>query len=242
MCGIAGIFRPGEVSDDLDVVRGMLEVLKIRGPDGEGVFREDRLTLGHRRLAILDLSETGRQPMESAGGRYVVAFNGEIYNYRELVRELDIPRQSLRSSSDTEVLLHAWERWGVACLDKLVGQWAFAIYDRRDEVLWLVRDRFGEKPLFFHETPGALTFASTLASLVSVPWISRDVSPEALSEYLTLRYVISPRTLLREARKVPPGHYLCADRHGQRIVRWWSPRFHGRAERHSSLSRREAED
>jgi asparagine synthase (glutamine-hydrolysing) len=242
MCGIAGIFRPGAVADDLGVVRRMLEVLKVRGPDGEGVFREDRLTLGHRRLAILDLSETGRQPMESAGGRYVVAFNGEIYNYRDLVRELDIPRQSLRSSSDTEVLLLAWERWGAACLDKLVGQWAFAIYDRRDEALWLVRDRFGEKPLFYHETPGALAFASTLASLVSVPWVSRDLSPEALGEFLTLRYVISPRTLLREVRKIPPGHYLRVDRHGQRIVGWWSPRFHGRAERHPALSRREAED
>src|SRR5207249_8328837 len=146
---------------------------KARGPDGEGVFHEGRLTLGHRRLAILDLSEAGRQPMESADGRYVVAFNGEIYNFRELTRELDVPGQSLRSSSDTEVLLLAWERWGVTCLDRLVGQWAFALYDRREEVLWLVRDRFGEKPLFFHQTHGALTFASTLAGLVRAPWVSR---------------------------------------------------------------------
>ena len=242
MCGIAGIYRPGEVADDRGVVRGMLEVLKARGPDGEGVFHEGRLTLGHRRLAILDLSEAGRQPMESADGRYVVAFNGEIYNFRELTRELDVPGQSLRSSSDTEVLLLAWERWGVTCLDRLVGQWAFALYDRREEVLWLVRDRFGEKPLFFHQTHGALTFASTLAGLVRAPWVSRDVCPDALSEYLTLRYVISPRTVLREARKVPPGHYLAADRRGQRIVRWWSPRFHAGTDRQHALSRREAED
>src|SRR6266581_6697161 len=242
MCGIAGVFRPAGIADDLNLVQEMLEALKSRGPDGEGVFQEGGLTLGHRRLAVLDLSEAAGQPMESASGRHVVAYNGEIYNYRELIRELAVPCDSLRSSSDTEVLLLAWERWGPAALDRLVGQWAFALYDRQEQRLWLARDRFGEKPLFFHNGPGALTFTSTLASLVRAPWVSRDVCPDALSEYLTLRYTISPRTILREAQKLPPGHFLSADRHGQRIVRWWSPRFHSRTDRRLSLSRREAED
>ena len=143
MCGIAGIFRSGQDAEDQAVVRKMLGVLKPRGPDGEGVLHEGGLTLGHRRLAIIDLSEAARQPMESRSGRHVVIFNGEIYNYRELIRELGVPHEELRSSSDTEALLLAWERWGPAALDRLVGQWAFALYDREERQLWLARDRFG---------------------------------------------------------------------------------------------------
>ncbi len=229
MCGIAGVFRPGEVTDDLDLVRGMLEVLQSRGPDGKGVFNEGGLTLGHRRLAVLDLSEAARQPMESAGGRLVVSFNGEIYNYRELIRELGVPRDSLRSSSDTEVLLLAWERWGPAALDRLVGQWAFALYDRKERRLWLARDRFGEKPLFYHQGAGALTFASSIPALLKAPWIPREIDADALGEYLTLRYVVSPRTILREIRKLPPGHLLSADPGGVTIRRWYDPRFSPKA-------------
>jgi len=218
----------------------MLVSLKARGPDGEGLFSEGPLTLGHRRLAILDLSEAAAQPMESHGGRFVVSFNGEIYNFRELAADLSIPSGSLRTSSDTEILLLAWERWGSSCLDRLVGQWAFAMYDRQEERLWLVRDRFGEKPLFYHVSGGTLTFASSIPSLFAAPWISREVDPEALAEYLTLRYVVSPRTLLRDVRKIPPGHLLIRDAEGQRTRSWWSPRFRMPAYANSSSGRSDA--
>src|SRR3989442_10444475 len=132
MCGIAGIYRRAGAAEDLQVVRRMLRALRARGPDGEGIACEGPVCLGTRRLAILDLSDAASQPMASATGRFVITFNGEIYNFRELIRELRIDPRSLRSTGDTEILLIAWERWGIACLDRLVGQWAFALYDRKE--------------------------------------------------------------------------------------------------------------
>src|SRR5258708_11011742 len=130
MCGIAGIARTGGASaDDAEVVRAMMDRLAHRGPDGEGLLAAGPVTLGHRRLAILDLSPAGRQPMEDPTGRYAVVFNGEIYNFRELAQDLGLAPAALRSRSDTEVLLHAWARWGVDALERLVGQWAFALHD-----------------------------------------------------------------------------------------------------------------
>jgi asparagine synthase (glutamine-hydrolysing) len=241
MCGIAGVFRTKEGADDLPVVREMTEALRQRGPDGEGFLHEEGLTLGHRRLAIIDLSETGRQPMESASSRFVITFNGEIYNYKEIARELGVRKESLRSSSDTEILLLAWERWGPACLPKLVGQWAFAIFDRKEKTLHLVRDRFGEKPLFYHHRNGTITFSSTIASLLLAPWVSGEISPEALTEFLTLRYVVSPRTVLRDVSKVAPGHYLKISAEGLCTERWWAPRYRNREEGLPRRSRHELE-
>ena len=240
MCGIAGVYRTGAIADDRDVVRAMLGTMELRGPDGEGLETEGGLTLGHRRLAIVDLSPAGSQPMRAASGRYLIAFNGEIYNFRELISELGVPRESLRSSSDTEVLLLAWERWGSACLDRLAGQWAFAIHDREEGRLWLARDRFGEKPLFHHRAGEVTSFASSIAALLKVPWISRELSHEALTEYLTLRYVLAPRTVMKEILKVPPGHLLRIDRDGVEDRRWWSPRFRRGSDGALVRSRREA--
>src|SRR3954465_1975501 len=135
MCGIAGVLRRHGEADDRAAVGEMLDALARRGPDGHGLEQDGALTLGHRRLAILDLSDAGRQPMRSASGRYVVSFNGEIYNYRDLQRELGVSASCLRSTSDTEILLLAWERWGEAALERMVGQWAFAVYDRTERRL-----------------------------------------------------------------------------------------------------------
>jgi len=199
--------------------------MERRGPDGEGLFSEGPVTLGHRRLAILDLSDKAAQPMVSSSDRLVVTFNGEIYNFRELAEELSLSASVLRTRSDTEVLLHAWERWGPGALDRLVGQWAIAMYDRESETLWLARDRFGEKPLYYHLDSGALSFASTIPSLLQAPWISKEIDPELLSEYLTLRYVVSPRTILRDVRKVEPGHVLTHSRTAREDRCWFAPRF-----------------
>jgi asparagine synthase (glutamine-hydrolysing) len=198
----------------------MLERMQHRGPDGDGQWSEGAIELGHRRLAILDLTPAGRQPMASASGRFVVTFNGEIYNHRDLKRELGLTE--LRSRTDTEILLEAWERWGEAALDRFVGQFAFGIWDREERRLTLARDRFGEKPLFWHESADRLTFASSIAALLAVPWISKSLDPEALLELVTIRYVVAPRTILAGISKVPPGHLMRVDADGCETVRWYS--------------------
>ncbi len=230
MCGIAGVFRAQESAEDAAVVRAMMDVLKTRGPDGEGLAHEGGLTLGHRRLAVLDLSEAAAQPMRSADGRILISHNGEIYNFQELRHELGLAPADLRSTSDTEMILHAWQRWGAGSLYRMVGQWAFALYDRDEKRLWLARDRFGEKPLFYHERGGTLTFASSLAAMLQAPWVPRALDPAALSEYLTLRYVVAPRTILGGILKLPPGHLLSAGPEGVEVRPWYSPRYTRRPE------------
>jgi asparagine synthase (glutamine-hydrolysing) len=164
MCGIAGIFRTPGASPGLhvDAVGAMLSAIVHRGPDGEGTWidREAGIALGHRRLAIVDLSEGGRQPMHSEDGQFVVTFNGEIYNFLELRRELEATGHRFRSTSDTEVLIRAVEAWGLqAALRRFCGMFAFALWDRRARVLHLARDRMGKKPLHVACLPGALAFA-----------------------------------------------------------------------------------
>lgn len=226
MCGIAGVFRTSDRADDSQVVSEMMARLERRGPDDSGLIHDGPATLGHRRLAILDLSAAGRQPMQSRCGRYVLVFNGEIYNYHDLQKELGLSSADLSSTGDTEILLHAWARWGADALPRLVGQFAFAVLDRQEERIWLARDRFGEKPLFFHHADGRLTFASALPALIQAPWVPRSLDQEAIAEYLTLRYVVAPRTVLTGSRKLPPGHLLCMDRSGLDIKTWYEPRFH----------------
>ena len=230
MCGIAGIYRPLRDASDEATVWRMLGRLERRGPDDEGVAVEPCAVLGNRRLAILDLSPAGHQPMVSADGRYVVTFNGEIYNFRELANELGLAAGSLRSHSDTEVLLHAWTRWGAGTMERLVGQWAFALYDRRSHQLTLTRDRFGEKPLFFQATAARVIFASSLEALLEDRSIPRALDPAALAEYITLRYVVSPRTVLEGVHKLEGGHLLELTTDGSRSERaWYVHPFRGHA-------------
>ena len=226
MCGIAGILRADPSPEDRDLVDRMLQSIRHRGPDGSGVAREGPLTVGHRRLAILDLSEAASQPMRSADGRYLLTYNGEIYNYLDLRDALGLKAADLRSHSDTEILLRGWERWGPAVLDRMAGQWAFAMYDRDERTLWLARDRFGEKPLFYHRSGEGLAFGSSLAALLQLPWVPREIDPSALGEYLTLRYVVSPRTILSGIHKVPPGHLVRVHAGGVESHAWYAPRFH----------------
>ena len=229
MCGIAGILRPRADPGDRDAVAAMLAELVRRGPDDSGIEQHQGATLGNRRLAILDLSPAGHQPMVSASGRFVVVLNGEIYNFRELRDELGLDPSQLRSSSDTEILLWAWERWGEEAPTRLVGQFAFALWDTREQVLWLVRDRFGEKPLYWHQSGGSLAFASSLGALVQAPFVPRAVCPSAAAELVALRYVVAPRTVLQDCRKVPGGHLVRVDRDGVVERAWWQPRFTARA-------------
>jgi len=221
MCGICGIYRWNGPGDDRSHVEAMGRRLRKRGPDDTGLVQDGPATLGHRRLSILDLSPSGHQPMESADGRYLISFNGEIYNFAELRDELRLTPAQLRSRTDTEVLLHAWMRWGPETLPHLVGQWAFALYDRQERCLWLSRDRFGEKPLFYHQSSERLCFASNIAALLQAPGVGREIDPDALLEMVAMRYVVAPRTILAGIRKLPGGHLMRVDASGVTIVRWY---------------------
>ncbi|MFH1913236.1 MAG: asparagine synthase (glutamine-hydrolyzing) [Pseudomonadota bacterium] len=217
MCGITGFLDPG-LAGDSEGVRGlarrMAQALAHRGPDGFGEYADPAvgLGLGHRRLAIIELSEAGAQPMASRCGRFVLTYNGELYNYRELRRELEVadgPHLPWRGDSDTEVLLAACQVWGVrAALERTVGMFAFGLWDSAQRVLTLARDRMGEKPLYYGRAGKAVVFASELKALRAHPGFEAGLDMESLALYLRHQYVPAPRSIYRDARKLPPGCLL----------------------------------
>jgi len=227
MCGIAGIWslEQQEPSGLQTAVDGMLGCLAHRGPDDHGVWTSASrdVFLGHRRLSILDLSALGHQPMGAGAGRYQIVFNGEIYNYPELRRELEDRGESFASDSDTEVLLRGYMVWGAAVLERLAGMFAFAIWDGQREELFVARDRAGEKPLYYASTPRSFAFASELRPLAWSGQVERVVDPESLALYLTYQYIPAPRTIFRGVHKLPPGHMLHVSRGGMRVTRYWDP-------------------
>ncbi len=209
----------------------MCNALVHRGPDGAGVWTEHGIGLGHRRLSIIDL-EGSPQPMHSADGRAIIAFNGEIYNFRELRRELEQGGAKFKTSGDTEVILAAYQRWGVDCLAKLNGMFAFALYDLEKRQLLLARDRFGVKPLFMARLPdGSIAFASELKGLLAHPAMRRRVDPQALDAYMTWGYVPDTHSILSGVEKLAAGHFLLLE-HGKPMSsprRWWDISFEDRA-------------
>jgi asparagine synthase (glutamine-hydrolysing) len=232
MCGISGMFDTRERrAIDRARVSAMNDTLVHRGPDEGGLHVEPGIGLGHRRLSIIDVS-TGQQPLFNEDGSVVVIYNGEIYNYRELIPELVALGHRFRTKSDTEVIVHAWEAWGERCVDRFRGMFAFALWDRNQETLFLARDRLGVKPLYYALLPdGMLLFGSELKALLSERAFSRTVDPLAVEEYFALGYVAEPRTIFSGARKLPPAHTL-AVRRGRAVpepVCYWDPRFTGNA-------------
>lgn len=227
MCGIAGASGASP-----DLLERLLERLAHRGPDGQGHFVCDRTGFGlaHARLAVIDLSEGGRQPMASPCGRWVIAFNGEIYNHAELRAELEGRGHSFRSHSDTEVLLALLIERGEAALDRLVGMFAFALLDRDSGAVLLARDRVGIKPLVWASLPGGgLGFASEIRALASVPGVDLSLDRQALGEFLACLYVPAPRTMHAGIKKLPPGHWLrFTPGQPPEIRQWWRPAFTGR--------------
>jgi asparagine synthase (glutamine-hydrolysing) len=215
MCGIAGILTAGPPRGDAlrAVVERMTATLHHRGPDDAGVWAAETdaaaVALGFRRLSIIDLSPLGHQPMASATSRYTMVFNGEVYNFEALRRELRQTGATFRGHSDSEVILAAFERWGVeASIPRFVGMFAIAVWDRERSVLHLVRDRLGKKPLFVYWKAGRLMFGSELKALRAGPEFDRTIDTEALAQYLRYLYVPSPRSIYAHVRKLPPGHYL----------------------------------
>ena len=213
MCGIVGIFDSvgrSEVSRPL--LDQMNERQHHRGPDEGGLHLEPGVGLGHRRLSIIDLS-TGQQPLFNEDGSVAVVFNGEIYNFQELVPELQALGHRFRTRSDTEVIVHAWEAWGTSCVKRFRGMFAFAIWDRNRQTLFLARDRMGVKPLHYATLcDGTVIFGSEIKSLLVHPKVGREIDPLAVEEYFAFGYVADPRTIFKSVKKLPPGTTLTIER------------------------------
>ena len=228
MCGITGIFdTQGQREMDRDLLRRMNQVQFHRGPDEGGEHFEPGLAFGHRRLSIIDLS-SGQQPLANEDGSVLVVFNGEIYNFPTLVPELVSRGHTFRTHSDTEVIVHAWEEWGADCVQRFNGMFAFALWDRSRQTLFMARDRLGKKPLYYTLTSDdRLLFASELKSLLEERSLDRKLDRRAIEEYLAFGYVPDPRSILEGVSKLAPGHSLLWQR-GQRAVqprKYWDVAF-----------------
>jgi asparagine synthase (glutamine-hydrolysing) len=224
MCGIIGIASRSPC-DSRDWLIAGRDAMAHRGPDDAGVWwsADGRVGLGHRRLAIIDLSAAGHQPMQDVTGSLTIVFNGEIYNYRDLQQVLAAKGHTFRSHSDTEVILAAYREWGGGCLERLNGMFAFALYDANQQTIFLARDRAGEKPLFYSLTNGILRFASELKGLLKDTALPRRINSEALDCYLAMGYVPGDRCMIQGVRKLPPAQALLFDLKtgSSRIWRYW---------------------
>ncbi len=228
MCGITGIFDTrGQRPVDSSLLRRMNDSQRHRGPDEGSVHVEPGVGFGHRRLSIIDIA-TGQQPLFNEDGSVVVVFNGEIYNYQSLIPELQALGHVFRTKSDTEVIVHAWEAWGEACVERFRGMFAFALWDRNRQTFFMARDRLAVKPMHYAVLDdGLLVFGSELKSILAHPNFKRDLDPLAVEEYFALGYVAEPRTIFRQAAKLPGGHTL-AWRRGEPMPRtkpYWDLRF-----------------
>ena len=210
MCGIAGIVRLDGGNVDRDRLRAMANAIAHRGPDGDGFHVDGPVGLAHRRLAIIDLS-TGDQPMGNEDGRVQTVFNGEIYNFADLVPALRSAGHEMRTHSDTEVLVHGWEEWGTELPKKLNGMFAFAIWDARKKTLFLTRDRLGVKPLYIYQNDDVLVFASEMGAMLASGYMPREIDMQALDLYLHYQHVPAPLTIYKDVRKLQPGQWLALD-------------------------------
>ena len=255
MCGICGEIDFSKGIKTEPITR-MCDVLVHRGPDDEGMvfFRGNQyyevkrsfqmvsknegfeVGLGHRRLSIIDLSEDAHQPMSNENGTIWIVYNGEIYNFQNLRKELEEKGHLFKSKSDTEVILHAYEEWDVDCLNRFRGMFAFAIWDSKLKRLFMARDRLGEKPLVYFNKNGQFVFASEIKALLQIPGVERKVNNSGLHHYLTYQYVPSPDTIFEGIKKLPPAHYLLYDRNGNiRIERYWKLNFNSRQKNHADV-------
>lgn len=225
MCGIAGVFRYNRITQpDIDLISKLNDLQKHRGPDDEGLFISNSCVLGHRRLAIIDLSKDGHQPFVSDDGKFQLVYNGEIYNYIELREELKKLGWQFRTKTDTEVLLKAYQHYGKACLPKFNGMFAFAIYDSVQQTIFLARDRVGIKPLYYAIIGSALYFASEIKALCAVPALNLSLNYQSLFDYLVFnRTDIFDETFYNEIKRIPNGHYAKFDTDGLRLFQWWNP-------------------
>lgn len=220
MCGINGIFKPDSSEEQVrGIVQRMNQTLAHRGPDDQGVLVEGALGLGHRRLSIIDLSDAGHQPMVSANERLVMVYNGEMYNFQELRDQLSYP---FRSQTDSEVILAAWQEWGPSCVERFNGMFAFALWDRQENELFLVRDRLGIKPLYYYHDGSNLLFSSEVRSLLTTDCVPRKLNRTALVDYLRYQCVHWPDTMVEGVSMLPPGRMLRFKDQTIRITSYWN--------------------
>ena len=232
MCGICGIFNLKGEPIPYRYLKLMVEALRHRGPDDEGFFIDINIALGHRRLAVLDTSPAGHQPMATRDGNIVLVYNGEIYNYMDLKLELEALGYQFKSRTDTEVLLYGYREWGIAVVEKLNGMFAFALWDTRTRTLYLGRDRFGIKPLYWSKVNNTLIFASEIKAILTHPLVSRDINPDALNEYFTFQNLFRYHTLFKGINLVQAAsvRWIREGEDGLQKMTWWDYDFTHREE------------
>jgi asparagine synthase (glutamine-hydrolysing) len=230
MCGISGFVSASPAASGFEPRRrlaAMIRTLRHRGPDDEGIWNDDYCGLAHARLSIIDLSQAGHQPMPSADGRLWISYNGEVYNFQGLRRELEAKGYVFRSRSDTETILYAYDAWGDESFSRLRGMFALAIWDRAKRQLVLARDRIGKKPLYYATLGDRIVFGSEIKAILSWPEVDRGIDLVAIDQYLGLGYALSPRTAFAAVRKLPPAHYMVVrlsetgGMHVDAPVRYW---------------------
>ena len=245
MCGINGIMNLDDVSAARAIVKCMNDRLAHRGPDDEGIFTGEGIALGHRRLSIIDLSSAGHQPMTSMDERYVIVYNGELYNFKQLKFDLqraesgaNRPAYLFKTNTDTEVILASYARWGTACLDRFIGMYAFAIWDRQKKELFIARDRLGIKPLYFFRKDDLLIFSSEIRALLASNLIPKKADRASLADYLRYQTVHAPATIVKDVHMLMPGHFILASETSFQEEKYWSAES-AIAKEHSSLSYKE---
>lgn len=214
MCGIAGILSFSERNIEESRIKAMNHALMHRGPDDGGVYLDANIGLGHRRLSIIDLSKLAHQPMQSYNGRYVISYNGELYNYKTLRINLENLGHKFKSRSDTEVVLNSFLEWGVNCLQKFNGMFAFAVWDTVNKTLFIARDRYGIKPLYYYKNSDFFIFASEIKAIVASELYQTQLDKEGLLEYLTFQNFITHKTLFKDVNMLMPGHYAWVNSKG----------------------------
>lgn len=229
MCGIFGVMHLDHSPVDPEAIRRSTDLLAHRGPDGSGAYVDDFVGIGHRRLAIIDLSESASQPMRTPDGRFTITYNGELYNFRELRKELEASGFQFRSQSDTEVILYAYAHWGRDCVIRFNGMFAFAIYDQQNKEVFLARDRHGVKPLYLCRSGNIVAFASEAKAILAYPGVSATLDREALLEYFTFQNLFTDKTLFQNIELIQAGTYATLDLNdlsaGPKHHRYWDYDF-----------------
>lgn len=224
MCGVAGIIDYRGITNTVSATEAMLRSFSYRGPDESGIYKSPAATIGNVRLSIIDLL-TGQQPLSDISGRYWIVFNGEIFNYIELRKELERKGINLRTHSDTEVLVNLYALYKEKCLNMLNGQFAFAVWDRKKEEIFIARDRVGIRPLYYTLADGAFFFASEIKALFQNPGVIRELNPENLAQIFTFWTALTPGTAFRDIYELSPGHFMTFSRKGIRTERFWELNF-----------------
>ncbi len=225
MCGIAGFTRFFDATGDVSSLCRMGDRIAHRGPDAHGEYLDDGVGLCHRRLSIIDLSSAGNQPMFSEDGNLVLVFNGEIYNFLELRKELEQKGYLFRTKTDTEVILALYQLEGARCLDRLFGMFAIALWDKHKQELFLARDRLGKKPLYYYHDEKRFIFGSEIKAILEIEAVPKQIRHDAIYDFFVYQYVPESKSIFKNIDKVKPGHYLTIDKHGVEVKQYWDVTF-----------------